>query len=709
MDRVQALESPMPGFRRRIGFSLSLTLGILCLAAGALLATLSRSFFNSSSFAESTAACLADEGVAAFVADRITGAILQRNHDLVAVRPLILATAKAVVASEPFRGLVRTAAYRAHQGVLSDTSRQLVLSLPDVEVLLRAAIGHASPQLAARIPERVNTLLASFENDPRMEFVMSQWRMGARMRWAALALLATGWGLLAVAFWFAPSRNRALVRIGFALILCGLAVAAVRPAGSLIVGAAVDAPLLSGAVDGLWRTYMSGLRIWGVFFAGLGILIAAGGASLLEALNPVAEIRRARDLLVTVPRARTGRIVWGSLLTVAGLLLVAFPVWVLTACVVVIGICAVYAGTRELFRLALETVSASPDAQLGIGSWRLARRAALVIAACTILVAGWVFVQHPSVTPMQPSLSACNGHAELCGRRVDQVVFAGAHNAMSHEQTPDWMFPHHQAGIPQQLRDGVRALLFDVHYGFPGASRVKTDLTGRSSATLERAVGAEGVAAAQRIRDRLTGVSEDRREIYLCHGFCELGAYELKPVLGQIRSFLIENPGEVLILIIEDYVSPQDLAGTFEQAGLKELVFLGSSSPWPAMGELVSSGQRVIAFIESGRPDVPWLRAAFEHFQETPYTFHKPEEFSCRPNRGGTSGSLLLVNHWIETTPAPRPSNAEAVNSHNFLLKRAQRCSEERGKVVNVLAVDFYRSGDLLKVADTLNGLNTPD
>jgi hypothetical protein len=213
------------------------------------------------------------------------------------------------------------------------------------------------------------------------------------------------------------------------------------------------------------------------------------------------------------------------------------------------------------------------------------------------------------------------------------------------------------------------------------------------------------VAAAQRIRDRLTGVSEDRREIYLCHGFCELGAYELKPVLGQIRDFMVQNPGEVLILIIEDYIPPADLADAFQQSGLQNLVFTGSTIPWPTLRELITSGQRVVVFIESGRPDVPWLRAAFEHFQETPYSFHKPEELSCRPNRGGNTGALFLVNHWIETTPAPRPSNAEKVNQYDFLLNRARQCSAERGKVVSVLAVDFYRSGDLVRVVDTLNGL----
>ena len=33
---------------------------------------------------------------------------------------------------------------------------------------------------------------------------------------------------------------------------------------------------------------------------------------------------------------------------------------------------------------------------------------------------------------------------------------------------PGWMFPHHEAGMSQMLRDGIRALLIDVHYGFAG-------------------------------------------------------------------------------------------------------------------------------------------------------------------------------------------------------------------------------------------------
>jgi hypothetical protein len=91
--------------------------------------------------------------------------------------------------------------------------------------------------------------------------------------------------------------------------------------------------------------------------------------------------------------------------------------------------------------------------------------------------------------------------------------------------------------------------------------------------------------------------------------------------------------------------------------------------------------------------------------QETPYHFTGPAELSCAPNRGGTSGSLFLVNNWIDTTPAPKPSNAALVNAYDALLARAKECQAARGRRPTVVAVDFYRTGALFRVTRALNGL----
>jgi hypothetical protein len=179
-------------------------------------------------------------------------------------------------------------------------------------------------------------------------------------------------------------------------------------------------------------------------------------------------------------------------------------------------------------------------------------------------------------------------------------------------------------------------------------------------------------------------------------------------VLREMRDFLVRHPQEVLVMVIEDYVPPSDLEVAFTESGLVDFVYRSPlGPPWPTLGQMIDRGERVLALSESGRPGVAWLHPAFTVVQETPYKFHGPEDMSCRANRGGTSGALFQVNHWIETVPAPRPTNAAIVNRYDFLLARAERCWRDRKKVPNLLAVDFAETGDLLKVVAALNAKET--
>src|SRR5262249_56892911 len=96
--------------------------------------------------------------------------------------------------------------------------------------------------------------------------------------------------------------------------------------------------------------------------------------------------------------------------------------------------------------------------------------------------------------------------------------------------------------------------------------------------------------------------------------------------------------------------------------------------------------------------------AACEGRREPPYRFQDRWEFWNRPNRGGTAGSLMLLNHWIESTPMPKPSSAAIVNAHDALLARIGAFRRERGRLPNLVAVDFYGTGDLIQVVRELNG-----
>jgi hypothetical protein len=104
---------------------------------------------------------------------------------------------------------------------------------------------------------------------------------------------------------------------------------------------------------------------------------------------------------------------------------------------------------------------------------------------------------------------------------------------------------------------------------------------------------------------------------------------------------------------------------------------------------------------------VRWFHPQFDFVQETPYDFGKVAQLeqpaSCDPGRGRQRNPMFLLNHWVDTSPAPRASNARSANSRNVLLGRARLCRRLRNRLPNLLAVDLYREGDLFGVAATLN------
>lgn len=677
--------------------------------AGAVLFVAARSLFDAQVFGERAARSLSDPGVAAYAAELVTRSVVRSRPDLIAVRPLILASANSIVSARPFGALVGAAATRAHEAAFSEGGRRVILSVPDLEVLVRDALKQASPELAAKIPKQVEAAIGSMDGH-NAQYLVDAWRLGQGLRWLWRGLFPAGVALLALALWLSRARRRGLVRVGMALVVAGLILAALPSAGGMAT-VVIDHPLERGLARGLLRAYFGDLEDWGLFLAGLGVLFAAGASSLLEKVDPIASVRHFGRVLVAPPPSIAGRFGWGLTLVTVGLLTAGYPGEMLSGATIVAGACAAYIGARELFRLFLERLApAAADVDTLHGrQWAVAVSAVVTVVA--FLGIAWALWRNPAVKEAQAAEMACNGYAALCDKRVDEVAFAGAHNAMSNQEIDGWMFPHHEGNIPHQLRDGVRALLIDVHYGFPGAARIKTDMAGEPLADkVKEAIGPEAYEAALRIRNRLVGADEGRQSVYLCHGLCELGAYELESTLEAIHEFLVAHPDEVLLIDIEDYVQPREIAAAFERSGLAEFVYKGPVAPrLPTLREMITAGQRVLVVLESGRPGVAWLRPAYQGLvQETPYSFHKREEFSCRPNRGGDSAPLFLMNHWIETTPMPKPSNAAVVNAYEVLLGRARQCAQERGHLPNIVAVDFYKTGDLVRVVDQLNGTAAP-
>src|SRR5690606_3751196 len=115
----------------------------------------------------------------------------------------------------------------------------------------------------------------------------------------------------------------------------------------------------------------------------------------------------------------------------------------------------------------------------------------------------------------------CNGLAELCDRRLDEVVFAGTHNSMSAADRPGWLFANQTRPIPRQLDDGIRLLMIDPHYGVVSPrGRIRTDLSaeGTTRNRVAAEIGADALVATERFAGRIGLVPEGgERGIYLCH------------------------------------------------------------------------------------------------------------------------------------------------------------------------------------------------
>jgi hypothetical protein len=696
-------------------------LASLC-AIVALLAGYARTtVLDSDQFADRAVSALREDAVRDLVAAKITDeAVLRANRDLVSVRPLVQSAASAIVGTGAFQGLFRTAVRDLHRTVFTSDRDTATLVVADVGVLLRGALERLDPAIARQLPAGFDATLdggaSALESIDAAQ--VADGVQGLAWIFGVAAVV-----LLAAAILVATDRRRAVVRAGIGIAAAGAVVVIAYQVGRSQLLGRFGVPEESAAAGMVFDAYLQDLRTWALVMLGAGTIIAAASASLLRAVDVEGPLRRAWTVAVTVPATPRRRALRALVLMAAGVFIIVERAWLLDAALVLAGVYVLYQGVAELLRLIAESRPVRAPAPAGAGGPEAGegpatrRRGApgpllaggLAAALVVVLVVALVASGGTKASSTE-EITACNGHAELCDRPVDAVAFAATHNAMSAQTYPSWLFAQQEQGLRAQLDAGVHALLIDGHYGERVGSNVRTDLDLREErAQLVDELGEPAVEAALRIRDRLVGgqAPAGPRSTWLCHGFCELGAIEMTAGLREVRDYLVANPNEVLIIVIQDEgVTPEDVDKAFAASGVRPFVYTGAvGRPWPTLREMIESGGRVIVMGENdaGGGGVPWYHDAFAVMQETPYHFTKSSEFSCAPNRGPAGASLLLINHWIDTSPAPRPSNAAKVNAYEPLLARVRKCQSERGLMPNVIAVDFFQTGDLMRVVDTLN------
>jgi hypothetical protein len=668
---------------------------------------LGRAVLRPEPFADRAVATLRDQAVQDDVADHLTDAFVQSGSgDLVAVRPAIRALTGSIIGTNAFTALFRRGVLDAHRAATHQHGGAIFVSVRDAAVLIDGALARFSPGAAQKLgAERVATLLTLRPGAVVLDLV----RIAERVYTAAWIAAIVAVLLAVAAIWVSRDRRATIRRLGFSLAVGGLVIVAAYVIGGVVVRHA--APAGRGAVAAaVWRSFLGGLRGQALIAATAGAVVAA-----IASQPRLADGATWRRLLIgdDVPiRVGLGRSV---ALIAAGVAILLEPAAALTLAAIAGGIYAVYRGAKAAtiwIRRAAAAWAKHPRARgrsiPGLG-WGVL--VVVVLAGAAALIVDGEGSEAPAATS-----ETCNGFAELCSRPLNDVAFAATHNSMASVTIPTWNFGQQDGTIADQLTYGVRGLLIDTYYGESSGGRVRTDLASLPKrATAVQEIGEPAVNAAERLRARIGPTGTGKRGIYLCHGFCELGAVSLDSALADIRSYLVANPGAVVMIINQDEgVTPVDIERAFDRAGLLDIVYRGPLGPFPTLAEMVKSGQRLVVMAENDAGDVPWYHLAYANgLQETPFRFRTAAALteesqvaaSCRPNRGQASAPLFLLNHWVDTTPAPRPSLAAIVNERAVLLGRARRCERIRHRLPNLVAVDFYRRGGLLGVVDELNGV----
>jgi hypothetical protein len=496
------------------------------------------------------------------------------------------------------------------------------------------------------------------------------------------------------------------------LLAGGLAVVVLLTLGRAIAEQA--APAGRGAVvSAVWAAFLGGLMVQALWLAAAGAICAAAASRQLRSAGIETRLARGWRVLTragTAPRPRLTRALG---LIAAGVVILLEPAPALTVAAQAVGLYILYKGV-EAALAAIVADAHKPRAAAAAQLRRLGRYAPVTVGVLVLAGVFAILATGGGDEAPVPAPLACNGFVALCNRRLNDVALAATHNSMAAVTIPRWLFGQQDGTIQDQLDHGIHGLLIDTYYGFAEPGGVRTDLASLPKRKVaEQEIGAPAVEAALRTRSRLGGQSRARREIFLCHGFCEIGSVSLASALADLRSFLVSNPGEVVLVINQDEgVTPADIERAFEKAGLLDLVYRGPLGPFPTLRAMIDSGQRLVVMAENDAGRLPWYHLAYEHaLQETPFRFRTAAELtdpaklaaSCRPNRGPASAPLFLLNNWVDTTPNPRPSLAAIVNAGPALLARAQSCERIRDRLPNLVAVDFYRRGDVLGVVNALN------
>lgn len=751
--------------RRTLGVVLAVLLSLSTFVA-AILTWTDHYVFDAKRFAARADQILDVPEVRAVLADQITIAVIDAGPSEVAsFRAVIKPAVELVIGTPVFHRIFRNALAEAHTYLFTEEGNAAVVNMSQAFGILAANLQLTNSTVASYLPETTDTLLVDLGSTIRG---LELWRIAERVtNFGWLAMIVTA--LLAIATVAVDTdRRRGTFRLGAALAAAGALIFATTIIAAIVAGSYGGNPVVDRALRSATSVFLGDLRTASLWLLGLGVVVAAFASASAPTDAPTT-VRGVIDHL----RARTARFrsdtTRARVVSSVGLMVAGAAVFMWTEVFfelvgIVVAGTLVYLGAARLLLLVGRTrpAESTDTAEAGRPIWHprvVTMAAGTVVVVVAIAVGGLWATGEARARAVGSDERRCNGFAELCEKRLDEVVFAGTHNAMSAATDPGWLFFEQGRGIPAQLDSGIRALLVKTHYGIPTTIRVTgTDLifTDKSAELYVDATSGGSVLTPtqQQALDRATeaarSVDPNLRDIYLCHVNCEFGATKFSTALGYVRQFLIRNPDEVVILFVGNYVADSDTEKAFRDAKLFDRLWrYDPAAPMPTLAELIDSGRNVIylaEFTSAWSAAQPWNVPGYGIVQDNPFTYRTvdalltpgapgytgdatvtgpvpdtvvpatggPPVFSkdwtglptCAPNRGSPGSPLFQINHWVTPAGAP-PTAAQAriVNAYDVLAPAVKNCMTQRDRFPTIVGVNFAETGDLLRVVNELNGV----
>ena len=331
---------------RRVVSVICTVVAAVLLGVGVLAGVVNRQVLDGSNFARHVDAVRRDPAVSRQVGQAIAAQAITAVPNLVALRPLVEASATALAASPAFGPVVRASARQLHGSFTESGSGPVVWRLVDVGAALSGVLPVLSPQpAAARVPPDLSVTLADAGSRSFAARTVHVAYVVGLLAWLlpVLALLGFAGALLV-----ASDRLRAAVRVGWAVLWAGIGVGLVALAGELVASAADESTLHGALVAASWRQF--GRPLWwaAAITDAAGGLMAAAASARVPQVDLAVGARRVWAAVTRVPAGRWARAWRGVALVAFGIGVLLRPALVFAVLAGMAGLVLLAAGVGEL-------------------------------------------------------------------------------------------------------------------------------------------------------------------------------------------------------------------------------------------------------------------------------------------------------------------------------------------------------------------------